>query len=120
MEILLIIGKVLFGLLFVGSGIGHIKNVEAMTGYAQYKNLPFPKVVVLVSGVAIIAAPVFFVIGIFEVAALITLAVFLAATAVIFHNYWTIEDPQTKMNEQISFNKNVALLGAVLVILALL
>lgn len=120
MEILLIIGKVLFGTLFVSSGIGHLKNLEAMTGYAQYKKIPFAKAGVIVSGLVILIAPVLFLFGVLEVASLVALAVFLGATAVFFHNYWTIEDAQAKMNEQIAFNKNVSLLGAVLVILALL
>lgn len=120
MELLLIVGKILFGSLFVGSGINHLKNLDAMTSYAQYKKIPFAKAGVVVSGLLLLVAPVLFLFGVLEVASLVGLAVFLAATALFFHNYWTIEDPQAKMNEQISFNKNVALLGAVLVMLSLL
>ena len=61
MEILLIIGKVLFGALFVGSGISHFKALDFMTNYATYKKIPFARFGVIVSGAAIIVAPILFV-----------------------------------------------------------
>jgi len=120
MTVVSVIGKILFGMLFVGSGIGHFKNTNAMVGYAQYKKLPFAKFGVLASGVLLIVAPVLFIFSIAEVAALIALALFLIATAVIFHQFWKETDVNTKMNEQIAFNKNMALAGAILVIISLL
>ena len=120
MEVLLIIGKILFGALFMGAGFNHFKNMTAMVGYAQYKNLPFAKTGVFLSGLLLIIAPILFLFSILEIVSLSGLGIFLAVTAILFHNYWTVEDPQTKMNEQISFNKNVALLGAILVMITLL
>jgi uncharacterized membrane protein YphA (DoxX/SURF4 family) len=35
MDIVLIIGRVLFALLFISSGVSHLTKLEAMTGYAQ-------------------------------------------------------------------------------------
>lgn len=120
MEVLLVIGKILFGSLFVGAGINHFKNLDAMVGYAQYKKLPFAKAGVLASSVLLIVSPVLFLFGILEIASLASLGLFLAITAIVFHNYWTVEDAQAKMNEQIAFNKNIALLGTVLAMIALL
>ena len=37
MSAVLAIGRVLFALIFINSGIGHLTKVEAMTGYATYK-----------------------------------------------------------------------------------
>jgi uncharacterized membrane protein YphA (DoxX/SURF4 family) len=120
MEIVLFIGKVLFSYLFVTSGIGHFKATEAMTGYATYKKLPFARFGVLASGVLLLVAPLLLIAGIAEVASLIAIAAFLVTTAFIFHPYWKETDPQTKMNEQIAFNKEISLIGAILIILALI
>lgn len=35
------------------------------------------------------------------------------------HNFWTIEDPQARANEQAHFMKNMSLTGAALVLLFL-
>ena len=119
MELLLIIGKVLFAYLFITSGINHFKSVDAMTGYAQYKKLPLAKPMVLLSGVLLVVAPILVIFGVLEVLALSSLAVFLLLTAFIFHPYWKEKDANTKMNEMIAFNKEISLLGAILVIIAL-
>ena len=115
-------GKVLYSLLFITSGINHFVNRDAMSGYAQFKRWPAPMASVLISGVILIVAPIVFIIGLgwLSYVALGLLALFLLATAVGFHNFWTIEDPQQRMNEQISFYKNLSLLGATLVIATLL
>lgn len=124
MEFVLALGLVAFGYLFVTSGIGHIKNRHAMSGYAQFKRVPSPMTAVLVSGVLLIVAPVLVLIGAFTAVGvayvgLALLGLFLLSTLVLMHNYWAV-DAESKMNEQINFNKNLALLGAVLAIAALL
>jgi uncharacterized membrane protein YphA (DoxX/SURF4 family) len=40
MDVVLVIGRVLFALLFINSGIAHLTKLEAMTGYAKYKKVP--------------------------------------------------------------------------------
>jgi putative oxidoreductase len=120
MEIIEIIGKVLFSLLFVGSGINHFKNTSAMAGYAMSKGLKFADLNVYLSGVLLVIAPIALIFGVFEVAALLSLATFLLLTAFIFHAYWKETDPMSKMNEQIAFNKEISLVGAILIILALI
>lgn len=120
MEVLLVIGKILFSYLFVTSGINHFKNLNAMTGYAQYKKLPLAKPAVIASGVLLVVAPVLFIVGVFEVLSLALISAFLTATAFIFHAYWNETDATAKMNEQISFNKEISLVGAALALIALL
>jgi uncharacterized membrane protein YphA (DoxX/SURF4 family) len=118
--LLLIVGKVLFASIFVSSGIAHFKAADYMAGYAQSKRIPAPKLSVLASGVLLVVAPLLFLFGIAEVFALVSLAVFLLITAFLFHAYWTIEDPGMKQGEQLTFLKELSLVGAILVILALL
>jgi putative oxidoreductase len=120
MEILEIIGKILFGMLFVGSGIGHFKNTDSLSAYARSKGLKFTDLNVYLSGVLLVVAPVLYLFGIWETAMLISLAAFLTLTAFIFHPYWKEKDPMIKMNEQIAFNKELSIIGAILIIVTML
>jgi putative oxidoreductase len=47
------------------------------------------------------------------------LFLFLAPTALLMHAYWKETDAQAKMNERIQFQKDLALAGAALFMLAL-
>jgi uncharacterized membrane protein YphA (DoxX/SURF4 family) len=125
MNILFTIGAIMFAVLFIGSGIGHFKAVEAMTGYAKYKGLPAAKAGVLVSGLlflvgalAIVADALGASNGQFGTYGALAIALVMFPTAIIFHNFWKETDPQAKQNEQIQFNKDIALAGAALVIAA--
>ena len=42
-DTILIVGRVLFALLFISSGISHFTKASAMTGYAQFKKVPAAK-----------------------------------------------------------------------------
>jgi uncharacterized membrane protein YphA (DoxX/SURF4 family) len=96
-----------------------------MTGYAKYKGLPAPKAGVLVSGALFLAGALALIAdalgassGKFGTYGALAIALVMFPTAIIFHNYWKETDPQAKQNEQIQFNKDIALAGAALVIAA--
>ena len=42
MEIVLLVGRILFGGFFIMSGLNHFQNLGMMSGYAESKNVPFP------------------------------------------------------------------------------
>jgi hypothetical protein len=45
-----LVGRILFSALFLGAGIGHLRNAPAMTEYARYKRLPAARAGVIGSG----------------------------------------------------------------------
>ncbi|MBU6352561.1 MAG: DoxX family protein [Actinomycetales bacterium] len=116
MDILLIIGRVLFSLIFIASGLSHLTKVQAMSGYAQFKKVPAPKFAVILSGLMIIIGGLYVALGIYADLGGLLLAIFLLVTAFMMHNFWTIQDPQAKQGEMINFLKNLALAGAALII----
>ena len=116
MDIVFIVGRVLFAALFLGAGFGHFKATEAMVGYATYKKLPAPKAGVLLSGAIFILGGLSVAFGVYGVYGALAIAAVLFPTAIIFHNFWTIEDAQAKQTEQMAFNKDIALAGAALVV----
>lgn len=120
MEILEIVGRVMFALLFIGSAFGHFKNTAGMTAYAQSKGVPAPKLAVQGSGLLILVGAVFIATGFQAALGALLLVIFLVPTAVLMHPFWKETDQMTKMNEQISFLKDISLAGAALVMFTLL
>jgi uncharacterized membrane protein YphA (DoxX/SURF4 family) len=119
MDILLVIGRVLFALIFINSGIAHLTKLNDMTGYAQFKKVPAPKLAVIVSGLMLIIGGLYIVFGVYADLGALLLAIFLVPTAFMMHNFWTIQDPQAKQGEMINFFKNLSLAGAALIIFVL-
>lgn len=119
MDIVLLIGRILFALMFINGGLAHFKNLEAMTGYATYKKVPAAKLSVQVSGLALLLGGLSIVLGVWIDLGALIIAIVLAAMAVLMHNFWTIEDPQAKQTETIGFWKNISMAGAALFMFAL-
>ena len=119
MSTLLVIARVLFALLFISSGLSHLTKVEAMSGYAQFKKVPAPKLAVIVTGIMIILGGLYVALGVYADLGALFLAIFLLLTAFMMHNFWTISDPQAKQGETINFFKNLSLAGAGLIIFIL-
>ena len=119
MDIVLVIARVLFALIFISSGISHITKLEAMTGYAQYKKVPAAKFSVLLSGLMILIGGLYIAFGVYADLGALLLALFLIPTAFLMHAFWKETDPTAKQNETISFFKDLSLAGAALIIFAL-
>ena len=120
MDLIIVIGRILFGGFFLMSGINHFTKREAMTGYAKYKKLPAAKLGVLISGLMLVIGGISIILGYYADLGALLLAIFLVLAAVIFHNFWKETDATAKQNEMIAFNKDIALAGAALILFALI
>jgi putative oxidoreductase len=119
MDTLLVIGRVLFALLFLGSALGHLTKTAATTQYAQYRKVPAAKAAVIGSGVVLGLGALSVAIGIFGDLGALALAAFLIVAAFVFHSFWKESDPQSAATEQAQFMKNIALVGGAIVLFAL-
>ncbi len=119
MDLILVIGRILFGGFFLMSGINHFTKLEAMTGYAKYKKLPAAKLGVLISGLMLVIGGLSVILGYYVDLGALLLAIFLVLAAVIFHNFWKESDATAKQNEMLAFMKDIALAGAALILFAL-
>lgn len=119
MDVVALIGRILFVLLFLGSGFGHLTQSDAMAGYAASRGLPQPKLAVLGSGVLILVGALLVLLGIWIDLGALLLVIFLIPTAILMHPFWKETDPMTKQNEMVAFQKDISLAGAALLILAL-
>lgn len=118
MDVLFLIGRILFVLLFFGSAMSHLTQTAAMAGYAESRGVRPARPAVLVTGVQIAVGAVLVLLGIWMDVGFILLALFLIPTAVLMHAFWKETDPQARMLEQIQFMKDLALGGASLMLLA--
>lgn len=115
--ILFLIGRIIVGGFFLMSGFSHFAKLSFMAGYAKSKGMPAPEVAVGGSGALLVLGGASMLLGYHPTIGAILLVVFLLAASFGIHNFWTVKDPQAKMNEQINFLKDIALLGFVLMTL---
>jgi uncharacterized membrane protein YphA (DoxX/SURF4 family) len=118
MDIIFLLGRILLGGFFIMSGFNHFKDTEGLAGYAASKEVPQPKWAVLVSGVLLAIGGLGILTGIFPQLAILLLVLFLLPTTFIMHDFWHASD-EAKQSEQTDFMKNLALVGALLMLLAL-
>ena len=112
-----LLGRVLFGAVLAFTGLNHFQSVDGMTGYAEAKGLPLPRIGVVGSGVLLVAGGVGVAAGVAPVLSAGALATFLVVSAIIFHDFWAVPEDQ-KEGEMTHFIKNIAMAGGALGLLA--
>ena len=118
MEILFLIGRILFGGYFLMNAINHFMKPGIMKGYASSKGVPAPGLAVFVSGLFILVGGLGILCGVYVQWAVLALAIFLIPVTFMMHAYWKVQDPMAKMGEMVNFTKNLALLGAAIMLLS--
>ncbi len=116
-EILFLVGRVLFGGYFVMMGLNHYMKTGMLGGYAQSKGVPMPAFAVMGSGLLLLAGGLGVLLGAYVPWAVAALALFLVPVSFKMHAFWAIPDPMARMGDQVNFMKNMALLGAALMLL---
>ena len=117
MEWLSLLGRVIFGLYFVYSGINHFVKYQGLKVYATFKKIPAAGFAVVITGLVLLGGGLSILTGYWLQAGLILLAIFLLVTAFTVHNYWTLDDENAKAGEQSQFLKNIAIASACLLLL---
>lgn len=117
MEWLSFIGRVIFGLYFVYTGITHFVKYQGLKEYATFKKIPAAGFAVIVTGLVLIGGGLSILTGYLLQTGLILLAIFLIVAAFTVHNFWTVEDENAKAGELNQFLKNIAIAAASLLLL---
>jgi len=116
-NIAFLLGRIVLGGYFLKAGINHFTGLSMLAGYTKAKGVPAPEVAVLGTGVLLMLGGASLVLGAWPVIGIGLLAVFLAGVTPMINNFWTLTDPAQRMGERINFEKNLALLGALLMLL---
>lgn len=115
-EIPFLIGRILLGLFFINSGFNHFSNLSMIAGYAGSKKIPFPKFLTFISGLFLLFGGLSILLGVYPIIGIILIIAFLLPATFFIHNFWTLSKEQ-KPAEKVNFMKNLALVGALLMLL---
>ena len=92
--IVVLLGRVLFAVFFIRSGIAHVRKHEGMTGYARSAGFPFPGIGGWPAGVWLLAGAASIALGVWADVGSLMIAVFLVLAAIYFHRFWSIRDDE--------------------------
>jgi putative oxidoreductase len=111
-------GRILLSLIFFASGAGKIGTFDQTADFMASKGMAAPRLF-LAGAIALELAGSISVASGFQARwGALLLAIFLVPAALIFHNFWTETDPQAWQNQMANFMKNVALFGAMVIVIA--
>lgn len=119
MEIAFLIGRIIVGIFYLFNASNHFFQLNALSGYAQSKGVPAPKLAVLGSGALLLVGGLSIITGFAPTIGVVALVLFFLPVTFMMHAFWTVQDQMAKMGEMINFTKNLALMGSALMFLAI-
>jgi putative oxidoreductase len=115
MDVVFLVGRILFVLVFVISG-ATIHFSRQGVEYARAYGAPAPEILVPLSGAVAVAGGLLVAFGIWADLGALLIAGFLVGITPVMHAFWKEEDEQARATQTAMFLKNVALLGGALVL----
>lgn len=118
-NILNLVGRFFLIVIFLMSALGNkIPNFGSTAEYMAAEGVPAPMFLLAGAIVFLIAGSLSILIGYKARIGAILLFVFLVMATYWFHDFWTFEEPAQVQQQTIAFMKNLALMGAMLMIIA--
>ena len=117
MRTLFVLGRAIFGGYFAWSGLNHFLEEKQLSQYAAAKGVAAPDAAVTGSGALLLAGGLSVLTGVKPRQGLAAIVAFLIPVSMQMHRFWDVDDPQQRMNEMINFTKNMALVGAALMLM---
>jgi putative oxidoreductase len=112
------IGRILLALIFVVSGVGKITGYAGTAAVMAAKGLPMVDVLLPLTIAVELGGGLLLALGWKARWAAAALFLFLIPTTLIFHQFWGLE-PKLAQMQKIHFLKNVAIMGGMLMVLAI-
>ena len=114
MKVAVLLGRVLFSLIFLFTIPGHFS--PQMIGYAASQGVPAASFLVPLSGVIAFAGGLSIVFGYKARLGALLIIIFLVPVTFWMHAFWKITDPMAQQMQIAMFMKNVSMTGAALLI----
>lgn len=114
MPYLVLLGRILFAAIFLVAAPRHFTREGA--AHAAELGVPLARLAVPLSGVLAFAGGLGVLLGYQTRISAWLLVAFLAPVTVMMHAFWRLDDPVAVHTQQAMFMKNVAMLGAALLI----
>jgi putative oxidoreductase len=116
MEILVLLGRVLYTAIFITGGINHLKNRAGLAAYSRSQGVPAADLMVPLTGLMILAGGLSVLLGFHARIGAWLIFLFLVPTAFLMHRFWGVPDPMMAQNQQVHFMKNMSMAGGALLI----
>jgi len=114
MKYTVLIGRILFSLIFILSGPHHFQ--AGSIGYAASAGVPMASILVPLSGIIALAGGLSIALGYKAKIGAWLVVLFLVPVTFALHKFWGITDPMMAQMQMAMFMKNIALIGGALVI----
>lgn len=114
MKVIVLLGRILFSMIFLVSSLGHFSAQTIQ--YAAVQGVPLANVMVPVSGVIAAIGALSIVVGYKAQIGAWLIIIFLLPVTVMMHQFWAAGDPAMQQIQQAMFMKNISMLGAALLI----
>jgi putative oxidoreductase len=114
MKAIVLLGRILFSLIFLVSSVGHFSAQTIQ--YAAAQGLPWANLLVPASGVLAAVGALCIVLGYKAQVGAWLIILFLLPVTLIMHQFWAAGDPAMQEMQLAMFMKNISMLGAALLI----
>lgn len=118
MDILILLGRIMFAALFLNSALAHFTQTRTMAGYAASRGVPAAWAATFVGGILLAVGGLSVLLGVWADLGALLLVAFLVPTALFMHGFWR-DGAETRVSEQVQFLKDLALAGAALALAGL-
>lgn len=117
--VLALIGRLMLVAIFFLSAIGRkIPKFSDTAAFMATEGVPFPKIMLAGAIVFLLAGSLSVAAGFKARIGATLLLVFLVLATYFFHDFWTMEEPVARQGQVLQLLKNVAMMGAMLLIIA--
>jgi putative oxidoreductase len=118
MDVVNLVGRILFAFLFLQNGWNHVAHRDQMVPFGKAIGAPYADFSVPGTGLMMLVGGALVATGFWADLGALLLILFLPAAGYLGHAYWRETDPMMRAAQQAQFWKNIALTGAALFILA--
>jgi putative oxidoreductase len=112
-----LVGRILLAAMFVLSGWGKIGGFSGTAGYIASHGLPFAELLTALTIALELGGGILLIVGYKARWVALLFFLWLIPTTFIFHRFWGI-DPAQAQGQMINFEKNVSIMGAMLLVFA--
>lgn len=109
-----LVGRLLFSLIFVMASFNHFKSQTI--AYAASQGVPLASIAVPLSGVLALLGGLSILFGYRAKIGGWLIVLFLIGVTPMLHNFWTVSDPMMHQIQMVMFLKNLSMLGGALLI----
>jgi len=114
MKAIVLLGRILFSLIFLFSGFAHF--MPATIAYSASQGVPMASVLVPLSGVIAIIGALCIILGFKAKFGAFMILLFLIPVTFMMHRFWTVTDPMMRQMQMSMFMKNISMMGGALII----